>query len=251
MAFSDFPFVSEAMNIAAEMQSSTHSSASNGVPSTEQPSQEQLLPCSSVDQRRFCSHTEVLRYLAAFASFYQLHQHIKLGTQVTQIELIPDVADHHPARALHNGAGAQAAMNGGKEDSKGSTRQHRRRPRFRVHIAPAPLEPQQGPGGLGQQQQQQHVSAQHLQPQSQSQGSDVHEVDAVVVANGHYSEPSLPHLPGVQASQEAGVLHLHAHNYRRPEQFGPRLSQQTVLVVGASNSGGWMRGEWVLTVLHD
>jgi cation diffusion facilitator CzcD-associated flavoprotein CzcO len=233
MAFTDFPFVSEAMNLAAEAQGTFHSSGSNSTLSSggKQQAQE-LAPCSSVDQRRFCSHTEVLRYLAAFASFYQLHQHIQLGTQVTSVELIPDTANHSPAGAQCNGtAPQQVETNGGERNSDGTTQQRRRRPRFRVHTAPAALEPQQQLQ-RGQVQPQQQQASHWLQP------SEVHEVDAVVVANGHYSEPSLPRLPGLQASQEAGVLHLHAHNYRHPGQFGPNLAQQTVLIVGASNSGG-------------
>lgn len=39
---------------------------------------------------------------------------------------------------------------------------------------------------------------------------------AVVVCNGHYSEPRVPALPGLQAFP--GAL-WHAHNYRRPDPF--------------------------------
>eukprot|EP00879_Flechtneria_rotunda_P014489 GHRR01015140.1.p1 GENE.GHRR01015140.1~~GHRR01015140.1.p1 ORF type:complete len:242 (+),score=85.93 GHRR01015140.1:1122-1847(+) len=56
------------------------------------------------------------------------------------------------------------------------------------------------------------------------------EFDAVVVANGHYNEPNLPVVEG--ADSWSG-LQLHSHNYRIPEQF----AGQTVVVVGASNSG--------------
>jgi cation diffusion facilitator CzcD-associated flavoprotein CzcO len=54
--------------------------------------------------------------------------------------------------------------------------------------------------------------------------------DAVVVANGHYSEPNLPDVPG--AGSWPG-LQMHSHNYRVPEAF----TVQVVVVVGASNSG--------------
>lgn len=232
MAFSDFPFVSEAMDLAAQAHSTAFSETSNG----DHPIQQLASSCSSIDQRRFCSHEEVLRYLAAFASFYQLHHHIKLGTQVNRVELIAGSPEHqHPAGAHSEGTDAQlAAANGGGKPSNGSIKQQRRRPRFRVYTAPAAVATagsQQGQEAQGQSQQ---PAAQHLQ---QSQSEEFHEVDALVVANGHYSEPSLPRLPGLQASQEGGVLHLHAHNYRHPDQFGPSLAQKTVLVVGASNSG--------------
>lgn len=54
--------------------------------------------------------------------------------------------------------------------------------------------------------------------------------DAVVVCNGHYSEPNLPDVPG--ADTWPG-LQMHSHNYRVPEQF----AGQVVVIVGASNSG--------------
>jgi cation diffusion facilitator CzcD-associated flavoprotein CzcO len=57
--------------------------------------------------------------------------------------------------------------------------------------------------------------------------------DALVVANGHYSEPNLPDVPG---AQHWPGLQMHSHNYRVPEAF----EGQTVVVVGASNSGGTM-----------
>ncbi len=47
---------------------------------------------------------------------------------------------------------------------------------------------------------------------------------------GHYSEPNLPTVPG--EATFPGLV-MHSHNYRTPEPF----AGQTVLVVGASNSG--------------
>lgn len=40
--------------------------------------------------------------------------------------------------------------------------------------------------------------------------------DAVVVANGHYSRPRVPQLPGQAAFP--GLL-MHSHSYRRPDPF--------------------------------
>ncbi|WIA31017.1 hypothetical protein OEZ86_001056 [Tetradesmus obliquus] len=65
------------------------------------------------------------------------------------------------------------------------------------------------------------------QPQQQPQQQ---EFDALVVANGHYSEPNLPQVPG---SSGWPGLQMHSHNYRAPEAF----RDQVVVVVGASNSG--------------
>uniref|UniRef100_UPI00358E3199 uncharacterized protein n=1 Tax=Myxine glutinosa TaxID=7769 RepID=UPI00358E3199 len=54
--------------------------------------------------------------------------------------------------------------------------------------------------------------------------------DAVIVCNGHYFQPSVPHITGVDIFQ--GRV-LHSHNYRRPEPF----AGQSVVLLGASNSG--------------
>lgn len=60
--------------------------------------------------------------------------------------------------------------------------------------------------------------------------------DAVLVCNGHYSEPKLPQLPGAEGWP--GLL-MHSHNYRSAERF----KGQHVAVLGASFSGGvgWNR----------
>lgn len=53
---------------------------------------------------------------------------------------------------------------------------------------------------------------------------------AVLICNGHYSEPHLPVLPG--QDRFPGNL-LHSHNYRRPEPF----AGQRVVVLGSGASG--------------
>ena len=58
------------------------------------------------------------------------------------------------------------------------------------------------------------------------------EYDAVVVCNGHYSEPNLPNVAG---SDSWPGLQMHSHNYRTPDVF----RDQVVVVVGASNSGNY------------
>ena len=54
--------------------------------------------------------------------------------------------------------------------------------------------------------------------------------DAVAICNGHFSEPLVPDLPGLEDFRGEA---LHSHNYRGPEPF----SGQRVLVLGASVSG--------------
>ncbi|KAF7078117.1 LOW QUALITY PROTEIN: hypothetical protein CFC21_082598 [Triticum aestivum] len=54
--------------------------------------------------------------------------------------------------------------------------------------------------------------------------------DAVVVANGHYSQPRLPSIPGMEAWRGRQV---HSHSYREPEPF----RGEVVVVVGCGESG--------------
>lgn len=54
--------------------------------------------------------------------------------------------------------------------------------------------------------------------------------DAVAVCNGHYYQPRIPALPGLDGFE--GVV-LHSHAYRRPEPF----ADQVVALLGAKASG--------------
>ncbi|XP_046405917.1 flavin-containing monooxygenase FMO GS-OX5-like [Ischnura elegans] len=56
------------------------------------------------------------------------------------------------------------------------------------------------------------------------------EFDAVMVCNGHYSTPHIPHINGVE---EFEGKQLHSHDYRIPEVF----QDQRVVVIGAGPSG--------------
>lgn len=61
--------------------------------------------------------------------------------------------------------------------------------------------------------------------------------DAVCVANGHYSEPSLPtEIPGFHSSK---FRTIHSRAYREPDRY----RDQCVVVVGASHSGLDICGE--------
>ncbi len=58
--------------------------------------------------------------------------------------------------------------------------------------------------------------------------------DAVIVANGHFNVPYVPHVPGIERWRERYPGSIsHAKYYRRPEDF----SGKKVIVVGNSASG--------------
>ncbi|XP_026439804.1 flavin-containing monooxygenase FMO GS-OX-like 4 isoform X2 [Papaver somniferum] len=62
-------------------------------------------------------------------------------------------------------------------------------------------------------------------------GEAVDEVfDGVVVCNGHYTEPNIAEIPGID---EWPGKQMHSHNYRVPEPF----LDQVVVVIGTSASG--------------
>ncbi|XP_010533773.1 PREDICTED: flavin-containing monooxygenase FMO GS-OX-like 2 [Tarenaya hassleriana] len=54
--------------------------------------------------------------------------------------------------------------------------------------------------------------------------------DAVVICNGHYTEPRHAHIPGIDSWPGKQI---HSHNYRVPEPF----QDQVVIVIGSSASG--------------
>lgn len=56
------------------------------------------------------------------------------------------------------------------------------------------------------------------------------EFDSVFICNGHYSDPHIPNIPGMEHFK--GSV-MHSHSYRCPEPF----SGKSVVVLGAGNSG--------------
>lgn len=63
---------------------------------------------------------------------------------------------------------------------------------------------------------QQHQHSQQQQQQQPETETRTHEFDALVVCNGHYSEPNLPSIPGMESCQ---AFQMHSHNYRTPDRF--------------------------------
>ncbi|CAB4279603.1 unnamed protein product [Prunus armeniaca] len=67
---------------------------------------------------------------------------------------------------------------------------------------------------------------------SKSKGGDgVHDeiYDAVVVCNGHYTEPRIAEIPGINTWKGKQI---HSHNYRTPEPF----RDQVVILIGSATS---------------
>lgn len=60
---------------------------------------------------------------------------------------------------------------------------------------------------------------------------DVHEHRALIVANGHYSDPYVPPIAG---QDNFPGLQMHTHNYRRPNEW---FASKRIVVLGASASG--------------
>ncbi|XP_004955727.2 flavin-containing monooxygenase FMO GS-OX-like 8 [Setaria italica] len=75
------------------------------------------------------------------------------------------------------------------------------------------------------------VRSVHVQPDGSEDGVAAEEVfDAVVVANGHYSQPRLPKIQGMG---EWSRRQLHSHSYRVPDPY----RDETVVIVGCGDSG--------------
>ncbi|CAL5089057.1 unnamed protein product [Urochloa decumbens] len=75
------------------------------------------------------------------------------------------------------------------------------------------------------------VRSVHVEPDGSEDGVAVEEVfDAVVVANGHYSQPRLPKIQGME---EWSRRQLHSHSYRVPDPY----RDEVVVIVGCGDSG--------------
>nr|CAB3467312.1 unnamed protein product [Digitaria exilis] len=95
-----------------------------------------------------------------------------------------------------------------------------------VRVATAP--PPQACGGGGYKW---LVRTRHVEPDGEEGVDAAEEVfDAVVVANGHYSQPRLPSIKGMDTWRRR---HLHSHSYRVPEPF----RDEVVVVVCCGESG--------------
>lgn len=195
MGYTDFPF-------SYPLPTDRHGPGSNA-PGTPEPSPETSLSSPSVparesvsgtpedhtepggDPRRFPGHAEVLRYLTAFARHYGLEKHVRYSVRVTDV-LVAD-------SAKDGGASAEG------------------RQRFLVRIAPAVRGPrfsaanekpsttretEQADGGLSGQDGK-FAGANGATGGVEEGGTSTNIFDAVVVCNGHYSQPRVADIQGV------------------------------------------------------
>ncbi|KAI4487267.1 hypothetical protein M0804_005416 [Polistes exclamans] len=70
------------------------------------------------------------------------------------------------------------------------------------------------------------VRVKHLK----TQHTEEHRYDAVMICNGHYFEPYMPVIKGMDTFP--GIV-THSHSYRKPEEFKNKI----VLILGAASSG--------------
>jgi len=100
--------------------------------------------------------------------------------------------------------------------------------RFNTKVVRVAMVPRDAGAGGGVKWQ---VRSVHVDPDGGEEGSPTEEVfDAVVVANGHYSQPRLPSIDGMEAWPRRL---LHSHSYQVPDPF----RDEAVLVVGCGESG--------------
>jgi hypothetical protein len=185
---------------------------------------------------------QVLRYLQVFTEHFQLQPLVRFSTQVVHAVPRPPPAAtpltpqldtststtqqqqqrQQPAQQQHHTANASQDVAAAAEQQQ--------LPWQRWQVTWRQLQ-------LGRSNpQQQHNNNNSKAAASLEQGVLQSEVfDALLVCNGHYTEPHLPQLPG--AEHFPGLL-MHSHNYRRADVF----RGQTVAVIGASFSGLQLRG---------
>lgn len=188
------------------------------------------------DPRTFPGHAEVLAYLKAFAEAYGLERYVRYNTAVQSVERVqqqqqqqgedPDALGVEKSRGSSElpwptwrvttaqvDATAPSIANGGSSSEHATSMGSNARPSSGSSAGPAT-----------------HASTDHRSGGSGSGSCSTVQYDAVMICNGHYSDPL---LPGVEGMEAFTGRQLHSHNYRRPQGFkGGR-----VLVVGAANSG--------------
>lgn len=158
-----------------------------------------ICPRFVITQRLHLRCLQVLRYLEAFAAAFDLASVVETCTQVVAVRL--------PAALAGGGAAA------GADSSLGQQQQQQQ---WEVTLRRAGSSSTSSGGG----------SASGSTGSSGGAQADAEEVagfEAVVVCNGHYSEPRVPSFPGQSLFPGR---QMHSHNYRTAAPF-------------AGQTGGW------------
>lgn len=166
------------------------------------------------DDRRFCGHAEVRAYLAAYADHHDIAKDVRTRREVLSAEPI-DISSRVDDDPDDTAVDAKAASSSEKDSDT-----ERWGPRWRVTTREVTVG--EDDGGV--------VS--------------VETFDAVVVCNGHYSEPRTPSYPN--AENWPGVQ-MHSHNYRTPDDT---FEGKKVVVLGAMASGEDLSREIATVACH-
>lgn len=183
------------------------------------------LPCESDD-------LQVLRYLKAFADHYHLLELVRFNTFVMSVSPVASTASTAAAAAKparHTSHAGHSAVSRTDQQSAAQQSTSPDAPWTRWNVTwfgPTDLTGHgiRCPGPVPPVMQGYAASSEDRVMQSEA-------FDAVLVCNGHYTEPHLPDIPG---GQDFPGLLMHSHNYRRADPF----NGQHVAIVGASYSGG-------------
>ena len=183
------------------------------------------------DNRRFCGHEEVRAYLDAYADHHDIRKRVRLGTRVVAVTPTSENTENASPRNFSESAS--------DEDERAYLEKWG--PRWCVVTEPVETtrkEEEEAPREDGEE------SVRERRPSSAARSARVETdrasyaneaFDAVVVCNGHYSEPRVPRFPGHETWPG---LQMHSHNYREPEGPGAfSFRGKRVVVLGAAASG--------------
>ena len=182
------------------------------------------------DNRRFCGHEEVRAYLDAYADHHDIRKRVRLGTRVVAVT---PTSENTENAALRTASASD-------EDERAYLEKWG--PRWRVVTEPVETtrkeEEEEAPREDGEEsvRERRPSSAARSARGETDRASYANETfDAVVVCNGHYSEPRVPRFPGHETWPG---LQMHSHNYREPEGPGAfSFRGKRVVVLGAAASG--------------
>lgn len=187
---------------------------------------------------------QVLKYLQAFAAAFNLKDHIQLGTEVVHATCIPQ----HAKQTANSASSLSTDTSTPWPQWQVTTKQHKaegaplnnKLPHSATSDSSSLSDGSASTNSSSTDGANEHSTSlglsdgnKHDAPHGDvTLGAQTQQdvFDALVVANGHYSEPRLPEIDGQDAFPGR---QMHSHNYRENSSF----HGQTVIVIGASASG--------------